>query len=147
MSRPVGCGLALLLLAGPAPAADLPEALLSPSTQLYLRWDGITPHKAAYEGSALGAVMKGPTGDSVRALLAKGPKLLGSSLLADPLQEGRPPAELKAVHADLKHLERIVDLLADKGVIVAAEARGPRPTLKGVGAARRGPPQIGRAHV
>ncbi|MBX9582492.1 MAG: DUF3352 domain-containing protein [Gemmataceae bacterium] len=138
MSRPVGCGLALLLLAAPAGAADPPEALLSPSTQLYLRWDGVTPHKAAYDGSALGAVMKGPTGDSVRALLAKGPKLLGSNLLADPLLEGRPPEELKAVHADLKHAERLLDLLADTGVVVAAEVNEPRPTLAGVGKALGG---------
>lgn len=137
MSRPVGCGLALLLLAAPSPAraADPPEALLSPSTQLYLRWDGVTPHKAAYEASALGAVMKGPTGDSVRALLAKGPKLVGAGLLADPLQQGRSPAELRAVHADLKHAEQLVDLLADTGFVVAAEVNEPRPTLAGVGKA------------
>ncbi|MBX9627076.1 MAG: DUF3352 domain-containing protein [Gemmataceae bacterium] len=138
MSRPLGCGLALLLLAAPARAADPPEALLSPSTQLYLRWDGVTPHKAAYEGSALGAVMQGPTGDSVRALLAKGPKLLGSSLLADPLQEGRSPAALKAAHADLKHAERLVGLLCDTGFVLAAEVNEPRPTLAGVGKALGG---------
>lgn len=135
MSRPVGCGLAVLLLAAPAPAADPPEALLSPSAQLYLRWDGITPHKAAYDGSALGAAMQGPTGDSVRALLAKGPKLVGSSLLADPLLEGRSPAELKAVHADLKAAEQVVALLGDTGFVVAAEVNEPRPTLSGVGKA------------
>ena len=140
MSRPVGCGLALLLLAAPAPvrAADPPEALLSPTTQLYVRWDGVTPHRAAYEASALGAVMKGPTGDSVRAILAKGPKLLGSALLADPLREGRPPAELKAVHADLKHAEKLLDLLCDHGVVLAAEVNEPRPTLAGVGKALGG---------
>ena len=62
-----------------------------PTTQLYVRWDGITAHNDAYKKSIWGPVMAGPTGDSIRALLAKVPKLLGNSLLADPLLDGKPP--------------------------------------------------------
>jgi hypothetical protein len=135
MSRLFGLTLVVLAAAAPARAADPPERLLSPTTQLYVRWDGVTPHKAAYQASIWGPIMAGPTGDSIRTLLAKAPKLLGSDLLAGPLLEGRPPEELRAVHTDLKHLEKVVDLLADKGVLVAAEVRGPQPTLKGLGKA------------
>ncbi len=136
MSRLFGCGFALLLLAAPAVRAqDAPEQLLSPTTQLYLRWDGVTPHAAAYKNSVWGPVMAGPTGDSIRTLLAKGPKYLGSELLADPLLNGQSPDELKAVHTDLKNASKLLDLLADQGVIVAAEVREPRPTLGGIGKA------------
>ncbi|HEX4607868.1 MAG TPA: hypothetical protein VH092_06670 [Urbifossiella sp.] len=130
---------ALLLVAAPGAArAQEPEKLLSPTTQLFVRWDGVGPHKAAYAGSALGAAFQGPTGDSARAMLARLPKMLGSELLSGPLLEGKPPAELKAVHADLKAAEQALDLLLDKGVIVAAEVTEPRPTLGGVGRALGG---------
>jgi hypothetical protein len=131
--------VALLLAAVPGAArAQEPEKLLSPTTQLFVRWDGVTAHRAAYDGSALGAALRGPTGDSARAMLARLPKMLGNDLLAGPLLEGKSPDELKAVHADLKAAEQALDLLLDKGVIVAAEITEPRPTLAGVGKALGG---------
>jgi hypothetical protein len=136
--RPFAFALFGLALAGPAFAADrptdsAPEKLLPITTQFYLRWDGIAAHRAAYKNSIWGGIMAGPTGDSVRALLARGPKLLGSSVLAEPLLDGKPPAELKANLADLKAVERIAELVAGKGVILAAEVREPAPTIKGIG--------------
>lgn len=145
MPRSFAAALAALALAAPAFAADpppsradAPERLLPSSTQLYVRWDGVTAHNDAYKKSVWGGVMSGPTGDSVRALLAKGPKYLGSTVLADPLLDGKSPAELKATLADLKGAEKLVELIADKGVLVAAEVREPLPTLKGVGQALGG---------
>ncbi len=131
--------VALLLAAAPGVArAQEPEQLLSPTTQVFLRWDGVTAHKAAYDGSAIGAALRGPTGDSARAMLARFPKMLGNSLLAGPLLDGKSPADLKAVHADLKAAEQALDLLLDKGVVFAAEVTEPRPTLAGVGKALGG---------
>ncbi len=118
--------------------SEAPERLLPPTTQLYLRWDGITAHSDAYQKSIWGGIMAGPTGDNIRALVAKAPKLLGASVLADPLLDGKPPAELKANLADLKATEKLIALLADKGALVAAEVREPAPTLKGVGQALGG---------
>ena len=139
MPRPFALALAALAFASPAfaadPLADAPERLLPPSTQLFVRWDGITAHNDAYKKSIWGGIMAGPTGDNVRALVAKAPKLLGASVLADPLLDGKPPAELKLTLADLKSAEKLIELIADKGLIVAAEVREPAPTLKGVGAA------------
>jgi hypothetical protein len=135
MSRRILFGFALALFAAPAQGQGPPEKLLSPTTQLYLKWDGVTAHSDAYKNSALGSVMSGPTGDTLRMLLAKGPKLLGANLLAEPLLEGKPPAELKAVHADLKNAEKVLDLLVEKGIILAAEVNEPRPTLAGLGKA------------
>lgn len=153
MSRRVMLGFAIALTAAasaraeepartPAPRAakqpptgrleDAPERLLSPTTQLYVRWDGVTAHKEAYQASIWGPLMAGPTGDSIRTLLAKGPKLLAAELLAAPLLDGKPPAELRAVQTDLKNVAKLLDLIADKGLILAAEVRQPQPTLGGV---------------
>jgi hypothetical protein len=117
----------------PTPRADAPETLLSPTTQFYLRWDGIGTHKEAYKNSFWGGVMAGPTGDSIRTLLSRGAKVLGSSALSEPLEDGRPPQELKAGLADRKAIEQVVELLADRGAIVAAEARGPTLTIRRLG--------------
>ena len=81
-----------------APAAESGDTLLSSTTQLYARWDGVTAHSDAYQKSIWGPVMAGPTGDSIRALLAKAPKLVGNSLLADPLLDGKSPTELLLTH-------------------------------------------------
>src|SRR5205085_11904738 len=119
MSRPLAfAGLALFAAsfapaqppaATPAPAAPAapagraaaapeaaPELLLSPTAQLYVRWDGVAAHNEAYKKSVWGPVMAGPTGDSIRSALAKVTQLLGGALLAEPLLDGKPPAELKA---------------------------------------------------
>jgi len=127
--------LAFLTLAVTSPALagdspDAPEKLLPPTTQFFVRWDGIAAHKGAYKKSIWGGVMAGPTGDSIRTLLAAGPKLLGSVVLADPLLQGKPPAELKAHLVDLKATEKLVDLIADRGVLIAAELRPPTPSLR-----------------
>lgn len=141
MNRPFAFALVALTVAAPAFAAEpdaAPEKLLPPTTQLYVRWDGVAAHNDAYKKSAWGPVMAGPTGDQVRALVAKGPKLLGGSVLADPLLEGKSPAELKTSLADLRAAEKFVELIADKGVIIAAEVREPGPTIKGIGTAVTG---------
>ncbi len=132
--RSFAVALFALAFAPSARGADpAPDKMLPPSTQLYIRWDGIAAHADAYKKSVWGGIMAGPTGDNVRALLARAPKLLGASVLADPLLAGKPPAELKASLADLKATEKLIDLIADKGVIIAAEVREPAPTIKGIG--------------
>jgi len=125
--------LACAFVAAPVQAQEPAEKLLSPTTQLYIRWDGVAPHREAYRNSALGDALAGPTGDTLRTLVAKLPKLLGSTLLADPLLNGKPPDELKAVHADLRHAEKLLEALADHGLVLAAEVNEPRPTLRGIG--------------
>ena len=138
MSRALIVCLAALAVTTPVVAADPAEKMLSPTTQLYLRWDGVTPHADDYQKSVLGALWSGTSGDSLRALLAQGPKQLGAALLADPLLDGKPPEDLRTIHADLKSAAKLLELIADKGLIVAAEVREPRPTLAGVGAALSG---------
>src|SRR5262249_23029985 len=102
MSRLLGFGFLLVLCAAPVRAAEpdtAPEKLLSPTTHLFVGWDGVTAHAETYKKSFWGPLMAGPSGDSVRALLAKVPKLIGKQLIAEPLLDGKPPAELKATLA------------------------------------------------
>ena len=115
-----------------------PEMLLSPTSQLYLRWDGIAAHNEAYKNSIWGGVMAGPTGDSIRAVILKVQKLVGNDVLAEPLLEGKSPKELKANLTDLKHASKVIEFIAERGVVIGAEVREPRPTLKGVGSALGG---------
>lgn len=141
MPRSFTLAFLALAVAGPAFAADSPDApekLLPPTTQFFVRWDGIAARKEAYKKSIWGGVMAGPTGESIRTLLAAGPKLLGSVVLADPLLQGKSPKELKAHLVDLKATEKLVDLIADRGVLIAAQVRAPSPTLRDVGQALGG---------
>ncbi len=132
MSRVLAVALAAVAVS-PVRADDAPpERLLSPTTQFYLRWDGITPHAAAYRASAWGPLLDGPTGDIVAALLDKIPKEVGSTLLADPLLEGRPLAELRAVHADMKRMTGVPKVVADHGLMLGVEVKPPRPSVGGL---------------
>jgi hypothetical protein len=134
MLRLIACFFTLMSFAASAKSAEpTPEELLPLTTQLYARWDGIAKHNAAYRASVWGGVMDGPTGDSIRAVIAKAPKLLGSNLLAKPLLDGKSPGELRSVHGDLKNAEHLIDLIAANGVVVGAEVGGPAPTLEGLG--------------
>jgi len=64
--------LALALLLALAPAAaraeDAPERLLPAGTQLYVRWDGIDAHRAAYAQTGLGKMLAGDTGAFAQSL-------------------------------------------------------------------------------
>ena len=40
-----------------ASAQDVPERLLSDQTQVYLRWDGLEAHRAAFDKTALAQIM------------------------------------------------------------------------------------------
>lgn len=139
MTRRSLIGLGLVLVAAAAARAQgPPEKMLSPTTQLYVKWDGVAAHAEAYKNSALGSILAGPTGDSIRTLIAKGYRGVGANVLSEPLLAGKAPAELKAVHTDLKNAEKLLDLVLDKGLVVAAEVKGPSVTLGGLGKALGG---------
>ena len=62
MLRRIGTVVLLLLVPAAGRAADPPERLLPAGTQIYLRWDGVEAHRAAYEKTALGKTLQGDTG-------------------------------------------------------------------------------------
>ena len=128
MVRRLPLALAVLAWAVPARAADdSPERLLAPTTQLYVRWDGVAAHREAYRNSALGKVLAGDAGHALMVLVEQIPTSLSSSLVGDPLLQGTPPDELQRIHADLKNATRLPQLLADRGIVIGAELRESSP--------------------
>jgi hypothetical protein len=95
MLRCVPLALVVLLLAGVAHAQDAPEALLPATTQVYLHWDGVEAHRAAYEKTAVGKMMKGDLGAFLSGGIGDVQKTLSGLLTARPCCEARLPTNSK----------------------------------------------------
>jgi hypothetical protein len=118
--------LALLLVLVPSfvrGAEDVPERLLPASTQIYLRWDGIDAHKAAYAKTSLGQMMKGDTGSFITGLFDKLQTSAGALLTVETLRRGEDPKTLKKLQADAKAAATLFPLVGKKGFILAGELR------------------------
>jgi hypothetical protein len=123
-------GLAFLLLSLPGAvraADDAPERLLPDSTQIYLRWDGIDAHKAAYAKTSLGQMMKGDTGTFVTGLFDKLQTGAGALLTVESLRRGQDPKELVKMQADAKSAAALLPMLGKHGFILAGELRRLEP--------------------
>src|SRR5258706_628971 len=105
-----------LFVAGTTWAADPPENLLPASTQLYLRWDGIRAHQAAYDQSARGKMFAGDTGNFSRELGQFVLDRLRDEVFGKKLSDGVPPEELEKINADLRTVIGLPALLADHGL-------------------------------
>jgi hypothetical protein len=119
-------GLALLLALAPAAARadDAPERLLPAGTQLYVRWDGIDAHRAAYAQTGLGKMLAGDTGAFAQSLFRQLQDGLGALLTVDQLLGGVPPDKLQALQNDAAEATKVLSLLGQNGFILAAEVRG-----------------------
>jgi hypothetical protein len=119
--------LALLFAPGLVRAQDAPEQLLSAKTQLYLRWDGGKAHRAAYLQTALGKMMQGDTGKMVDNLFGLLKDNVTAALTVKGLLEGAPPAKVETIQAEVAEASKILEMLGDHGIIVAAEITGTIP--------------------
>ncbi len=104
-------------------AEDVPERLLPASTQIYLRWDGIDAHKAAYGKTGLGQMMKGDTGRFVAGLFDKLQTSAGALLTVESLRRGEDPKTLKRMQADAKAAATLFPRIGQNGFILAGELR------------------------
>ena len=107
--------------------AQAPEQLLPATTQLYVRWDGVEAHRAAYDKTALGKMMKGDTGNFVTKTFAQVQDGLGSLLTVEQLLGGVAPEKLQKLQADAKETANLLPLLGKNGFIFAVEVRGIEP--------------------
>ena len=123
--------LALVLLPGLARAQEKQdgsaEQLLSANTQLYIRWDGVKAHRAAYEKTALGKMMKGDTGKFFDTAISLLNDTMASALTEQGLLRGTKPDDLQKLQADAAEATKLLGLLADHGFIFAAEAESILP--------------------
>src|SRR5215207_4074327 len=123
-----GIAVLLLLLALPGLArAQEPEDLLPAGTQLYLRWDGVEAHRAAYDKSALGKMLKGDTGRFVNGIFTTLQETLGSQLTGEQLQAGAPPDRLEKLQADAAEAPKLFQLLSQHGLVLALQVRQLEP--------------------
>ncbi len=117
---------ALLLSLSPALALgdETPEQMLPATTQIYLRWDGVDAHRAAYGKSGLGQMMQGDTGGFISSLYGQLQDGLSAILTVDQLLGGAAPDKLAKMQADAADASQLLSLFAKKGFILAAEVRG-----------------------
>jgi hypothetical protein len=124
--------IALLVFLSPAlcqaaDEKDAPELMLSGNTNVYVRWDGIAAHRAAYDKSALGMMMKGDTGTFVNGIAGQVQDSIGSLLTVNQLLTGTPPDKLQKLQQDAAESGKLLPLLADHGFILAMEVRSIEP--------------------
>ncbi len=118
----------VLLLPGFSSAAeDVPEKLLPASTQIYLRWDGVDAHRAAYEKTSLGRMMKGDTGAFISGVFDKLQTSSAALLSVESLRRGLDPKALKKMQADAKSAAKLFPQLGKHGFILAGDLRQLEP--------------------
>src|SRR5438552_5487758 len=127
MVRRIGIALLVLLASGVSRAQEAPETLLPASTQLYLRWDGIDAHRAAYEKTALGKMMHGDMGKFVDGVFGQLQESIGGMLTNEQLLGGVPPERLKKLQEDAAQAPKLLGLLSQHGLVVAVEVRSLEP--------------------
>ena len=127
MSYRYGVALALLLAPGLARAQDAPEQLLPASAQLYVRWDGLKTHRAAYDKTALGKIMQGDTGKFLTSVFSLVHDSLSSALTVQGLLQGTKPEELQKLQNDATEAAKLLGALSEHGFLAAAEVRGVMP--------------------
>ncbi len=141
---------ALLLLVFLAPAlarADdaSPEHLLPATTQVFMRWDGLSAHREAYDRTAMGKMMKGDMGKFLDSAVKQLQDGLGGALTVSELLGGVPPAELEKLQKDATQASKLPSLLIDQGFLLGIEVRSALPPSAQVtiivpnGAARSAP--------
>jgi hypothetical protein len=127
MWRRIGI-VALLLLLAPVVgrAREAPEDLLPAGSQLYLRWDGVAAHRAAYEKSALGEILRGDAGKFVGSVVDQLQDLLGGAVVQE-LLKGTPPDKLQKIQEDAARAPKLLGVLGKHGLVLGAEVRNVNP--------------------
>jgi len=126
MLRRYGLCLVLVLLAPTAvrAAEGDPERLLPAGTQIFVRWDGIEPHRDAFDKTALGKMMKGDMGKFLSSVYSQVQETLGSNLTVGELLQGVPPDQLKKMVADAQEAPKMLTMLGEHGFLIGLEVGG-----------------------
>src|SRR5262245_47427405 len=116
--------------AGTLSASEVaPEKLLSSTTQVYYRWDGVTAHRDAYRKSARGQVLAGATGKFIADVYDRLVRVSVRKMFGDQLLVGDEIDGLTSRHADFRQAVKVPQLLAETGVVVGFELRPPAMNL------------------
>ena len=131
MIRPI---LVALVFTAVAHADVVPEKLLSPTTQIYYRWDGVAAHRDAYRKSARGQMLAGDTGKFIADVYERLLRKFAFDSFGAPLLKGQNVDELAAKHSNFRLAAKLPELLAETGIVAGFELRSPTITLQQVGA-------------
>jgi hypothetical protein len=121
--------LAFLLLVCPAVASaqDVPERLLSDKTQVYLRWDGLEAHRAAFDKTALAQIMKGDMGQFVSEVGKQMKEKIQGALSIGQILGGIPPDLVEKIQTDGAEASKLLEVVGKHGVILGIEVRALDP--------------------
>ncbi len=103
-------GLLFVLLPGMACAQGVQEAYLPAKSQLYFRWDGMDTHRAAFDKTAVGGMMKGDTGKFLDELWGFTHDNLKNALQNEP-----------KAGALLKDFTKLIGTMHNNGLVFAVE--------------------------
>lgn len=103
-----------------AQAQTAPERLLPADSQIYLRWDGVEAHRADFDKSALGKMLKEGTGNFLSSMWNYGVEALDKAV-AD-----KDPNAAKAT-AVLKDIPGVLHGIARNGLVFALELKSINP--------------------
>jgi hypothetical protein len=121
--------LALLILLLPtlASAQEAPERLLSEKTQVYLRWDGMEAHQAAFEKTALAKILQGDLGRFFSEAIKQAKEKVNAALSNEQILGGNPPDVIRKIQTDGAEAIKLLDILGKHGVILGIEVRALDP--------------------
>jgi hypothetical protein len=103
-----------------APAAA-PEALLADECLFYFRYDGLEPHRRAYEQTALGEVMKGDLGNLLDYTAKTLRDTVGPMILKEKLLEGAAPDQLMRIQNAAAQVPRLLEYFQRHGFVIGVE--------------------------
>ncbi len=126
----------LLLVPGAARSQNVSERLLPGGSQIYFRWDGIDKHRAEFDKTAVGKMMKSETGKFLSALWTYANELLDVALRkADP-KAAALAKEIPGILAGVHHHGFVLGVEVKSltppqvdGVLVFPQAGGPKGSL------------------
>ncbi len=127
MSRRFILALVLFWLPGLARAQDAPERLLAEKSQIYLRWDGIEPHRAAFDKSAVGKILQGDTGTCLAGMFTQLKDLAAYRLVMQQFLGGFPPEQLEKMQAESAEIPKFLKTIGGQGLLLGVEVRSLEP--------------------
>jgi hypothetical protein len=121
--------LALLFLLFPslASAQEAPERLLSDKTQVYVRWDGLEAHRAAFEKTALAKILQGELGQFFSEAAKQAKDKFGALLSVEQMLGGVPPETVQKIQTDGAEATKLLDMVGKHGLILGVEVRSLDP--------------------
>ena len=101
--------------------ASAPEKLLASDSILYLNFDGIGPHRKAWNQTITGELLRNEFGALVEVIKGAILEALGPKTLSERLLSGARPDELLTLQKSVKQLPKLLEYFDKHGVVLGVE--------------------------